>query len=82
MEWILEYYGAKDPKGLIEGGLMYAVALDTAQRFKPYGTPDMAEHVPTTANPTALSEMEGTAPAQHKPASVTADDSLDALLDW
>ena len=36
-EIILEYYGADDPKGIVEGGFMYRYFLKKAEQYKPYG---------------------------------------------
>ena len=36
MAWIMEYYGEKDPIAKIEGGLMYACAMDQMKRSEKY----------------------------------------------
>ena len=35
-ELVLEYFGQADPKGIIEGGLMYRCMMAAAASFKPY----------------------------------------------
>lgn len=66
-EWVLDYYGAHDPKGLLEGGLYYKMIMDAAERYRPYGAEP----------PKAATGAKPQAPAE-KPAG--ADDSLEALL--
>lgn len=39
MEWIIEYYGADNPKLTVEGGLAYAFLAGEAQKYKPYEKP-------------------------------------------
>lgn len=35
--WILEFYGEQSPQKKLEEGLMYAIIMEKAERFKPYG---------------------------------------------
>ena len=68
-EWVLEYYGAPDPKALLEGGLYYKMIVDAAENYRPYGAePFQAAPVAPVAKPSAPAETAG------------ADDSLEALL--
>ncbi|MBR1694602.1 MAG: hypothetical protein IJ709_04250 [Selenomonas sp.] len=66
MEIILEYFGQPDPKGVIEGGLMYKAMTEAAARLKPYGA-DSAEELPKPQ------------PVAEKPQQEKSMSALDAL---
>ena len=65
-ELVLEYFGQDDPKGIIEGGLMYRCMMAAAARFKPYGA-DSAEELPKPQ------------PVAEKPQQKKSMSALDAL---
>ena len=61
MEIILEYFGQPDPKGVIEGGLMYKAMTEAAAKFKPYGTEPPESGTVTTQseqNPQPVAEKQ------------------------
>lgn len=43
IEWILEYFGAKDAKGEAEGGVIYWYYMEMAEKFKPRNVPHVEE---------------------------------------
>ena len=51
-EIILEYFGHPEPKGVLEGGLMYAFMVANIERWKPYGADAPAEMKPADSEPT------------------------------
>lgn len=63
MELALEYFGQPDPKGIIEGGLMYKCMMDAAARFKPYDATVPADVGIKHMEPAPVQEV----PAQSKP---------------
>ena len=66
MVWILEYYGAADPRGLIEGGLMYACIQAKAEKWRPYGANPQA--------PANLAEPKGPDDMKPKSQELSLDD--------
>lgn len=58
MELILEYFGQQEPQAVIEGGLMYKVMIDGANRYKPYGTETPKIGTESTENGTVESASE------------------------
>ncbi len=67
MELVLEYFGQTDPQAIIEGGLMYKVMMDEAERFKPYGTKTPKSETEGTENGTDAPKTETvTSPSEQK----------------
>ena len=52
-ELILEYFGCPDPKGTLEGGLMYAFMMANIERWAPYGkaAPKEMKHAASESTP-------------------------------
>lgn len=83
-EWILDYYGATDSKGIVEGGFMYFICLMKSVQCRPYDD-ETANRIRTKVEALTLSIIDEpdrpektpkSEPVKPKPAGFTFDMSM------